>query len=166
MSVTTNPVKTGQDRGSEFIEKTKDTAASTMDKAKDAASSAYDKAKDAGANVAEKAKDMASGLVDKAKGAAGDIGKRAEDATHAVGSGMQSFAGTLRENLPKEGVLGSASGSVARSLEAGGKYLETEGLSGIAEDMTNLIRRNPIPALLVGIGLGFLLARATHMHRS
>jgi hypothetical protein len=30
----------------------------------------------------------------------------------------------------------------------------------MAEDVTNLIRRNPIPALLIGIGAGFLLARA------
>ena len=27
--------------------------------------------------------------------------------------------------------------------------------------MTNMIRRNPIPAVLIGIGIGFLLARAT-----
>ena len=30
----------------------------------------------------------------------------------------------------------------------------------IANDVTNLIKRNPIPALFVGIGVGFLLARA------
>jgi hypothetical protein len=27
--------------------------------------------------------------------------------------------------------------------------------------MTNLIRRHPIPAVLIGIGLGYLLARMT-----
>jgi len=27
--------------------------------------------------------------------------------------------------------------------------------------MTNLIRRNPLPAMLVGVGLGYILARAT-----
>ena len=31
----------------------------------------------------------------------------------------------------------------------------------MADDLTDLIRRNPIPALLVGVGVGFLLARAT-----
>jgi uncharacterized membrane-anchored protein YhcB (DUF1043 family) len=31
----------------------------------------------------------------------------------------------------------------------------------MAEDLTSLIRRNPIPAMLVGVGLGFLLARMT-----
>jgi hypothetical protein len=50
---------------------------------------------------------------------------------------------------------------VAGALESSGRYLEEQGLSGIGEDLTNLIRRNPLPAILLGIGLGFLLARAT-----
>jgi len=36
----------------------------------------------------------------------------------------------------------------------------------MADDVTDLIRRNPIPALFVGIGLGFLLARLTTSSRS
>jgi len=152
MATSSSPMKSPQEsEGAGFI-----------DKAKDSAGSAVDKAKDAGAGAADRAKDVASGFASKAKDTAGDLSKRAEDATHAVGSGMQSLAGTLRDNLPKEGMLGTASSSVAKSLEASGKYLEKEGLAGIAEDMTDMIRRNPIPALLVGIGLGFLLARATH----
>jgi len=74
---------------------------------------------------------------------------------------MQSLAGTLRENLPREGVLGTASSTVARGLETGGRYLERESFQGMADDLTSIIRRNPIPAILIGIGLGFVLARAT-----
>jgi ElaB/YqjD/DUF883 family membrane-anchored ribosome-binding protein len=29
----------------------------------------------------------------------------------------------------------------------------------MAEDLTDLIKKNPIPAVLVGIGVGFLLAQ-------
>ena len=36
----------------------------------------------------------------------------------------------------------------------------TPTLREIGDDLTNLIRRNPIPALLLGVGVGFLLARA------
>jgi hypothetical protein len=50
---------------------------------------------------------------------------------------------------------------VASALDSSGRYLEEQGLSGMAEDVTNLIRRNPIPAMLIGVGLGFLLARLT-----
>jgi len=125
-----------------------------------------DKAKEAGAGAMDKAKDIAGTAADRAKDVASTIGKKAEDATHAVGSGMQSLAGTVRENLPHEGVLGTCASTVAGSLEASGRYLEREGLQGIAEDVTGLIRRNPVPAVLLGIGLGFLLARVTMSSRS
>jgi hypothetical protein len=50
---------------------------------------------------------------------------------------------------------------VASTLEQGGRYIQEEGLSGMTDDLTNLIKKNPIPALLFGIGIGFLLARVT-----
>jgi hypothetical protein len=37
--------------------------------------------------------------------------------------------------------------------------LEEHGFKGIGEDVTNMIRRNPVPALLVGVGVGFLIAQ-------
>ncbi|MBM4071293.1 MAG: hypothetical protein FJ271_20500 [Planctomycetes bacterium] len=89
------------------------------------------------------------------------VGKKAQQATAAVGSGMQSLGETIEQKGPQDGIPGRVTGSVADALENTGKYLEEHGLSGMAEDMTNLIRRNPIPALLVGIGIGFLISRAT-----
>jgi hypothetical protein len=91
---------------------------------------------------------------------ASSAGRTADSAVGSVGSGMQSMAGTIREGGPQSGVLGSASSKVAGALEDAGEYLESHGLSGIADDLTNLIRRNPLPALLVGVGIGFLVARA------
>jgi len=149
-------------KGQEAMHKGQD----AMHKAGDAAASAADKAKDVASSTMDKAREFAGTAADKAKDAASTVGRRAEDATHAVGSGMQSLAGTLRENLPREGMLGSAASTVAGSLESTGRYLEREGLQGIGEDVTTLIRRNPIPAMLVGIGLGFLLARVTMPSRS
>jgi hypothetical protein len=119
-------------------------------KAQEAAGTAVDKAKQAAGAVAEKAKDVASA-----------VGEKADSAVSSVGSGMQSLAGTLRDKAPSGGVLGGAASGVAGALESSGQYLEEQGLSGMAEDVTNLIRRNPIPAVLIGIGLGFLLARLT-----
>ena len=92
---------------------------------------------------------------------AAGAGRKADSAVHSAGSGMQSFADTVRDRGPQAGMLGSASSAVADTLDSAGEYLESHGLSGIAEDVTNLVRRNPIPALLIGIGVGFLLARAT-----
>jgi hypothetical protein len=121
------------------------------------ANQAKELASDAGA----KAKDVASTVAQKAGDAASFVGKKAEDAASAVGSGMKSLAGTIREHTPDQGALGSAKSAVADTLESGGRYLQEHGLSGIADDVATLIKRNPIPALLAGIGIGFLVARAT-----
>jgi hypothetical protein len=122
---------------------------------------ALGKAKDLASNVGERARDAAAGAQHMAGQVASNIGQKAEDATSAVGGGMKNLAGQVREHGPREGMLGGATSAVADTLEKGGRYLQEEGLKGIGEDLTSLIRRNPIPALLVGIGVGFLLARAT-----
>jgi hypothetical protein len=105
--------------------------------------------------------DTAATFGDKAKEAASILGERAEQATRAVGSGLESLGETVREKMPHAGVLGAASASVAGGLHTGGKYIQEEGLKGMAADVTDLIRRNPIPALLIAAALGFCISRAT-----
>jgi hypothetical protein len=91
---------------------------------------------------------------------ASNAGRKVDEATSALGETVKSMAGSLRERSPNEGMLGTASGAVADTLDSAGRYLQEEGLIGMAEDVTELIRRNPIPAMFVGIGIGFLLAKA------
>jgi hypothetical protein len=50
---------------------------------------------------------------------------------------------------------------VADALESSGRYLQEEGVKDVAEDVTNLIRRYPIPALLIGLAAGYLVAKGT-----
>lgn len=119
------------------------------------------KAQDVLHQAGDKARDAAGVVADGARNAAATIGQKAEDATGSVGQGLQSLAGTIRGHTPQSGVIGAAASSVATGLENTGKYLKDEGLSGMAEDITGMIRRNPIPALLLGVGVGFLIARAT-----
>jgi len=136
------------------------TGTDLKNKAKEAASNVADKARETASAVASQAKDVASNVADKARDMASNLGERAQDATSSVGHGMQSLAGTIRERAPEGGMMGTAATSVAGALETGGKYIEEQGLSGMGEDLTDLIRRNPIPAMLVGVGIGYLLARA------
>ncbi len=147
--------------GSEAWQKTQHEAGNVADKAKDMASQATEKVKDFASSAADKARDVASNVSRTASNVASNVGQKAESATSSVGSGMQSLAGTIRENAPQGGMLGSASSTVADSLERGGRYLQEEGLSGIGEDLTRWVKNNPMPAFLIGIGLGYLLARAT-----
>jgi len=131
------------------------------DKAKDTASTVADKARDVVSNVADRAGDVAHKAAEKAGQYASAAGDKADNAVESVGGSLKSFAGTLRENLPHQGMLGGATESVAGALESGGRYLEDKGLSGIGADVTDLIKRNPVPAVLLALGLGYLIARST-----
>jgi hypothetical protein len=135
-------------------------AAEMRGKAADALSTAADKAKEAAASATDKVKHAATSAAQTAGELASAAGQKAEGAVSSLGGGMASLAGTIREKAPHEGLLGKASSGVASTLESGGRYLQQEGLSGMADDVTSLIRRNPIPAVLVGVGIGFLIARS------
>ena len=124
-----------------------------------AASSLADSAKDAANKTSEAVKDAASTVAHKTADAGSYIAHKAEDATTAVGGEMQSLAGSIRSKGPHEGMLGNATSAVANTLDTCGRELKEHGLGGIADDITNTIRKHPVPAILCGIGLGFLLAR-------
>jgi hypothetical protein len=130
-----------------------------VDKARDAAGQAVDKAKEAASQTGEAIGQAAQAVGHKAEQAAHVVGQKAEDATAAVGSGIQQFADKVRDQGPHSGVLGSATRTVADSLDEAGKYIEQKNLSGMMDDVTGLIKRNPIPAVLVGLGVGFLVGR-------
>jgi len=133
--------------------------ANTVQNAKDTASHVADKAKDVASTAMDKTREVASSVADKTKDMAGRAGQKADDMAGRAGSALEAAASTVRDNAPG-GMLGSAAHKVADTLEGGGRYLREEGLTGMAEDLTDMVRRNPIPALLLGLGVGFLLARA------
>jgi hypothetical protein len=163
----------------------KDQAQQHADKARESAGQAADRAKEGLGHAAEAAREGFGQAADKAKEAAGHagqavqnaasaaasatghavqnaastVGHKAEDATSAVGHGMQSLAGTVRQKGPESGMLGSATHAVADTLDQTGQYIEDKNLSGMMDDLTGLIKRNPIPAVLVGLGVGFLIGR-------
>jgi hypothetical protein len=134
----------GMEQGSTMTEQGKGVAETVKDKAKQAAEFAREKAGQAGEFVRDKA----------------------EQATTSAGKGMETLAGTIRDKGPQSGFMGRATSGVADTLDRTGQYLEEKGLGGMANDLTNLIRNHPLPAVLVGIGLGFMLARLTTSSRS
>jgi hypothetical protein len=99
-------------------------------------------------------------VVDKTENLIATAGHKADDAVGSVGCGMTSLADTLRQKGPEQGVLGTVTSTTAETLDTTGRYLRDQGVTGMADDVTNMIRRNPGPALLVGLGVGFLLAYA------
>jgi ElaB/YqjD/DUF883 family membrane-anchored ribosome-binding protein len=113
----------------------------------------------AASQAGEKVQQATSAAMSKAHELAGTASQKVDEATAALGERVKSAGSALRERGPREGMLGSATGTVADSLENTGRYIQEEGIVGMAEDIAELIRRNPIPSMLVGVGIGFMLAK-------
>jgi hypothetical protein len=141
-------------------DKTRDLANDVKERAQETGQNLAERASEA-ASAAERAGEVASNVGNRVSEMASGAGRRADRAVSAAGRGVESFAETVRDHGPSSGMLGSATSAVADTIDEAGNYLEEHGLSDIASDLTNLVRRNPIPALLVGFGLGFLIARVT-----
>jgi hypothetical protein len=150
-----------QDKSKDLGSSVSHAAADVKNKAADLGSAAMGKAKETASNLAGQAKDAASAMGGRLGDAASYAGQRADDAVSSVGGAAKSLASQVRQNAPHEGMLGSAADYAASALDRTGSYLQDQGVSGMAEDFTGMIRRNPIPALLIGVAVGYLLARAT-----
>lgn len=123
-------------------------------------------ARDAAAAVAEQtrnavstAKDKGQEVLDSARQSVATIKDRAEEAVAGVPVQMKHLAGQIRERVPQEGTIGTAAHTVADTLESGATYLEEHDMRAMAEDVAGVVRKHPIPAVLAGIGVGFLLGR-------
>lgn len=148
----------GNREWAETTEKAKEAASSIGEMAGHAASAVGAMASHAASDVGALASQAACDVGTMASQAACDVGKRADDLTANAGAGIRGFGDTLAKNAPHSGVLGSASQAVAKSVHDGGEYLEHAKLSGMAEDIATIIKRNPIPAVCIALGLGWLMA--------
>ena len=79
----------------------------------------------------------------------------------AVGERIGSLASAIREKAPHEGAVGTAATTVAEKLDVAGSYLQGKDLNNMLDDLSGMIRRYPVPSLLIGLGIGYLLARST-----
>lgn len=84
----------------------------------------------------------------------------ANQATSAVGEQLGSLAGMIRDKAPGEGTVGRAATAVAEKLGGAGAYLQEQKVEHVMGNVTDLIRRYPVPSLLIGLGVGYLLARS------
>ncbi len=134
--------------------------APAADKAKEAAASVGELASKAASAVGAMTSQAASDVGSMASHAAGDVGKKADDLTVSAGIGIKGLGDRLSKSASQTGVLGSATQAVAKTVKDSGEYLEGAKFSGMTEDVAELIKKNPIPAVLIGIGLGWFAARA------
>jgi len=132
-----------------------------LDRAADKAQGAVDKAQDAAENVRDKVEDVASDVRDRAQQVGSQVADRADAATTTVGERMTEVAQTIREKAPTSGPVADVADTAAHTLERAGTYLQQQDLTDMRADLEGIIRRHPIESLLIGLGIGYLLARST-----
>jgi hypothetical protein len=137
-----------------------ETRTGTMGNMPNAAGSAADKARDVARTAVETVRDSATGVMDRAKDVAGNVGDRAKDLAGNVAESARDWATGAVGAVKDSDVVNKASDYVSDALETGSRYFQEHNFKDMADDVAGVIRRNPIPALLVGIGLGFILARS------
>jgi uncharacterized protein YjbJ (UPF0337 family) len=115
--------------------------ADVKDRFKGAADTAADAAKGAAGKVADAAqgaKQDASGMIDRASDKVQEWAGEARDVAQHAGEKVQQWAGDAYEHA------GDYAGDFGR-------------------EVTSLVRKHPIPALLIGFGIGVLLGRSARM---
>lgn len=66
----------------------------------------------------------------------------------------------VKSMLPDAGTVESASTAIVDGIKSSGDYLRTHDIDEMSKDITDVIRRNPISAVWIGLGAGFLLGQA------
>jgi uncharacterized protein YjbJ (UPF0337 family) len=91
---------------------------------------------------------------EKTAGVAATVTSAAQD----VASRMAETAGTAAGKAQE--MAGAAATAVTDTMAGAGTYVQEKGVQAVPGDLVGLIRRYPIPALLIGLGIGFVLARS------
>jgi len=109
--------------------------------------------------------DKTAGVVANMTATAQDLGmtaaNKANEAATVVGEKIGSLANVIRENAPHEGAAATAATAVVDGLESASSYLREKKFEHLAKDVTALVRTYPVQSVLIGVGLGYLLARRT-----
>jgi hypothetical protein len=121
----------------------------------------------------EHVRDVAASVAHGVSNAASYVRQKAEDVIPREGEiakGMENVKSAARNAAHNVSDAASyvrhkadnATTAVGGAMEDTGHYLRDDGINRIATDLTNLVRRHPVPAMLAGLAVGYLIAQATH----
>ncbi len=71
----------------------------------------------------------------------------------------------MSRSIPTEGLLGTASQTFSHGIERSGEYLSEQGLSGLVDDASQFVRRNPLATVVICLGVGYWFGRMHGMLR-
>jgi ElaB/YqjD/DUF883 family membrane-anchored ribosome-binding protein len=107
----------------------------------------------------EKAQQVAGDVQEKATQLGNQATEQINSAMSTAGQQLNTLAQTVRERAPDAQVRDLAD-TTAGALERSGTYLENANLDMVRRDLETTIRNHPVESVVVGLGIGFLLARS------
>ena len=103
------------------------------------------------------------GTMDTVRDTAQAVADRASDYAGQAREKLTDWAGQARDAV---GGLGGNASEVARNAQrwAGEAYdVAADNMGDFGREVTSLVRKHPIPAILIGFGVGLLVGRAARM---
>jgi uncharacterized protein YjbJ (UPF0337 family) len=86
------------------------------------------------------------------------MGETMNTAAHDVAARLTGTAGAVGATVQE--TAATAARAVADTVKGAGGYLQATGMDRITGDVTGLIRRYPVSAVLIGLGIGLLVGRS------
>ena len=115
-------------------------------------------------NVASHVAETAGTAATKAQEMAGAAASTVTSAAQDVASRVAETAGTAATKAQE--MAGAAASTVTDTVAGARTYVQEQGVQTLPDDLAGLIRRHPVPALLIGLGIGWLLSRTLGKSRT
>lgn len=112
------------------------------------------------ARQAEAARSRAREAIGQAgeQGGSAQLNERLNQGIRTASRQMGSLAQQVRQRAP-EGQAGEVAQATAGVLDRGADYLQGADIESLQSDLERMIRRSPLQALAIGVGVGFLIGR-------
>ncbi len=112
------------------------------------------------ARQAEAARSRAREAIGQASEQGGNtqLNERLNQGIRTASRQMGSLAQQVRQRAP-EGQAGEVAQATAGVLDRGADYLQGADIESLQSDLERMIRRSPLQALAIGVGVGFLIGR-------
>ncbi len=119
---------------------------------------------DQASEMAKRAKDAVSDTAKTAKDKAQEFGRTAanklEENRMSAAGALHNAAGSLHDNAGKLPGGPDMANSAAQKVDAVAGYLQSHDAKKMMADVETIVKKNPLPALLVAGAVGFLIGRA------
>jgi ElaB/YqjD/DUF883 family membrane-anchored ribosome-binding protein len=128
------------------------------------------RALDAAEEAVAKAHQLAAAVKDEASSAGHNVAHAGSEAVRTLGDAVAEVGATVYDHAPGQGPLKRPMRALGSQLERGGQYLARRttlqrGAHYIARQTALAVRRYPVQALGLSLGLGLLLGRSSNRPR-